>query len=132
VEFYADWDSSKMHIMAFGLKLDKEQKRLELLGIVISNKDKLQFYLEQIYALNMFDKKEMVHWVNKPILIKDDYDEAKLYFKNLVKDFETYTQNNGGTSSKQGYKSANMAANVGNELRKYIQEIASAAAAGKE
>ncbi len=33
---------------------------------------------------------------------------------------------------KQGYKSANMAANFGNKLRKYIQEIASAAAAGKE
>jgi hypothetical protein len=50
-EFYADWDSSIMHITAFGLKLDKEQKRLELLGILISNKDKLQFYMEQIYAL---------------------------------------------------------------------------------
>ncbi len=50
-----------MHIMAFGLKLDKEQKRLELLGIVISNKDKLQFYMEQIYASNKFNKKEMVN-----------------------------------------------------------------------
>ncbi len=49
-----------MHITAFGLKLDKEQKRLKLLGIYISNKDNLQFYMEQIYALNMFGKKEMV------------------------------------------------------------------------
>ena len=65
-------------------------------------------------------------------MIKDDYNKAILYFENLVKDFVTYTQNSGGTSSKQGYKSANMAANVGNKLRKYIQEIASAAAAGKE
>jgi hypothetical protein len=29
----------------------------------------------------MFDKKEMVDWENKPILIKDNYIEAKLYFK---------------------------------------------------
>ena len=72
--------------------------------------------MEQIYASNMFNKKEMINWENKPILIKDNYDEAKLYFENLVKDFETYTQNCGGTSSKQGYKSANMAANVGNNL----------------
>jgi hypothetical protein len=121
-----------MHIMAFGLKLDKEQKYLELLGIFISNKDKIQFYMKQIYVSDIFDKKEMVDWEDKTILIKDDYNEAKLYFKNLVKDFKTYTQNSGGTSSNQGYESANMAANVGNKLRRYIQEIASAAAAGKE
>jgi hypothetical protein len=53
-EFYANWDSSTMHITAVGLKLDKEQKQLKLLGILISNKDKLQFYMEQIYALNIF------------------------------------------------------------------------------
>ena len=47
--------------------------------------------MEQIYPLNMFDKKEMVDWENKPITIKDDYDEARLYFEHLVKDFETYT-----------------------------------------
>jgi hypothetical protein len=99
-EFYANWDSSIMHITAFGLKLDKEQKQLELLGILISNKDKLQFYMEQIYASNILDKKEMINWENKPIVVKDDYNEAKLYFKNLVKDFETYSQNGGGTLAK--------------------------------
>jgi hypothetical protein len=41
------WDSTIMHIKAFGLRLDKVQKRLELLGIAISDKDKLQFYMEQ-------------------------------------------------------------------------------------
>jgi hypothetical protein len=72
VEFYADWDSLVMHITAFGLKLDKEQKQLKLLGIAISGKDKLQFYMEQIYASNMFDKKEMIDWENKPVVVKDD------------------------------------------------------------
>ena len=64
--------------------------------------------------------------------MKDCYDQAKLYFENLMKDFKTYTQNSGGTAAKQGYKSANMAADVGNKLRKYIQEIAMAAAVEKE
>jgi hypothetical protein len=131
-EFYADWDSLIMHITAFGLKLDKEQKQLELLGILISDTDKLQFYMEQIYASNIFDKKEMIDWENKPTVVKDDYDEATLYFKNLVKDFKTYMQNSGGTSAKQGYESANMAADIGDELQKHIQEIASMAAAEKE
>ena len=131
-EFYAEWDSSIMHITAFGLKLNEEQQRLALLGIVISDDDKLQFYMEQIYSSNIFDKKEMVEWENKPIVIKDDFIEAKRYFENLVKDFETYSQNSGGTAAKQGYDSANMAADVGDELRRYIQAIATAAAADKE
>jgi hypothetical protein len=85
--FYADWESSTMHTIAFGLKLDKKQKRLKVLGIKISNKDKLQFYMEQIYTSNMFNKKEMVDWENKPILIKDNYIDAILCFEQLIKDF---------------------------------------------
>jgi hypothetical protein len=74
----------------------------------------------------------MVTWENKPIIIKDNYDQAKLYFETLVKDFETYTQNSGGGATKTGYESANHMADVGNEIRKYIQEIASATVAEKE
>jgi hypothetical protein len=120
-----------MHLTAFGMKLDKDQNRFNRLGIVISNKDKLQFYLEKIYASNCFDKAEKVAWENKPILIKDDYDKAKRYFKTLIKDFETYTQNSGGTVSKAGYNSANQVADVGDKIQKYIQEIASGTVANK-
>ena len=74
----------------------------------------------------------MVDWENKPIAIKDDYNEAKTYFKGLVRDFETYTQNSGGDSGKKGYESANQMADVGDEIRKYIQEIASASAANND
>jgi hypothetical protein len=55
-EFYTAWDSSDVHITAFGMKHDKEQSQLDQLGIVTSNKDKLQVYLEQIYLSNCFDK----------------------------------------------------------------------------
>ncbi len=54
----------------------------ELLGIFISNGDKIQFYMEQIYVSNMFDKNEMVDWENKPILIKDDYTKQNSISKN--------------------------------------------------
>jgi hypothetical protein len=76
-EFYTDWDSSDVHITVFGMKLDKEQNQLDRFGIVISNGNKLQFCLKQIYASNCFDKTEMVTWENKPIIIKDDYTQAK-------------------------------------------------------
>ena len=88
--------------------------------------------MEKTYSSNCFDKKEMVDWENKPIAIKDDYDKAKLYFEGLVRDFKTYTQNSGGNSGKKGYESANQMADVGDEIRKYIQEIASASVASNE
>jgi hypothetical protein len=115
-----------MHLMAFGMKLGKEQARINSLGVVISNKDKLQFYMEQIYLSNCFNKKEMVDWENKPIATKDDYNEAKLYFEGLIRDFKTYMQNSSGNSAKMGYESTNQMADVGDEIQKYIQEIASA------
>ncbi len=40
-EFYMDWDTSDMHLTAFSMKLNKDQNRLNRLGIIISNKDKL-------------------------------------------------------------------------------------------
>ncbi len=67
-----------MHLTAFGMKLDKEQARIDRLGVVISNKDKLQFYMEQIYVSNCFDKKEMVDWENKPINIKGGLQQSKV------------------------------------------------------
>jgi hypothetical protein len=114
------------------MKLDKDQVRLDRLGIVISDEDKLQFYLEKIYASNCFDKTEMVTWENKQFIIKDDYEQAKQYFETLVKDFEIYTQNSGGGASKTGYESVNNIADVRDEIRKYIQEITSATIANKE
>jgi len=94
------------HLTAFGKHLDDEQIRIERFGINISNEDKLQFYLEQMYASNTFDKKEMTEWENKPVAIKDDFAQAKLYFEGLVKDYETYKQNSGRTTGKSKYDSA--------------------------
>ncbi len=102
------------------------------MGIVISDNNNLQFYLKQIHASNCFDNTEMVTWENKPILIKDDYTQAKAYFQNLVKDFGTYTQNSGSKTGKMRYKSINHMADVGNKIRKYIQDITSTTVVDKE
>ncbi len=87
-----------------------------------------------MYASNHFDKKEMTEWENKSIAIKDDFDRAKLYFEGLVKDYEVYGQNSNGTSGKHNFKSTNQAtkADAGDELRKYIAEIAQAAVTQEE
>ena len=36
-EFHDNWDSTVMHLTAFGMKLDKEQARIDRLGVVISD-----------------------------------------------------------------------------------------------
>jgi hypothetical protein len=43
-----------------------------------------------MYASNSFDKNEMTKWENKLEITKNNFDKAKLYFKGLVKDYETY------------------------------------------
>jgi hypothetical protein len=72
---YYEWDS-KIHLPAFGKRLDDDQICIEHFGITISDEDKLQFYLEQMYASNHFDKNETTEWENKTITIKDNFDEA--------------------------------------------------------
>ena len=102
----------------------------------MNKRDRNHDILKRLHGANLriklFDKKEMVDWENKHVNIKDDYDKAKLYFEGLVRDFETYTQNSGGNSGKRGYESANQMADVGDEIQKYIQEIASASVTSNE
>ncbi len=133
IAYYAEWDG-KQHLTASGKRLDDDQVRIKCFGITISDKDKLQFCLEQMYALNHFDKKEMTEWKNKPEAIKNDFNNAKTYFEGLVRDYEVYEQNSGGTTGKHNFKSVNQAAEAdhGNELHQYIARIAQAAVKQEE
>ena len=59
---------------------------------------------------------------------------AKQYFEGLIRDFEVYEQNSGGTTGKNKYESVNHAANAAkdNELCQYIVQIAAAAVTKEE
>jgi hypothetical protein len=119
VEYWTKWDC-KLHLTAFGKQLDDEQIRIERFGITISDKDKLRFYLEQMYSSNQFDQTQMTTWENKSEAIKTDWTEAKQYFEGLIQDYEVYKQNSGSTAGKGRYESANQAAeaNKGDEIQK--------------
>jgi hypothetical protein len=58
--------------------------------ITISDEDKLQFYLDQIYNSNIFDKAKMMEWEQKPSTTKTDYTRAKDHFEGRVKAHDTY------------------------------------------
>jgi hypothetical protein len=132
-DYYTEWDN-EIHLTTFRKRLDDKQMCIQSFGITIFNEDKLQFYLEQMYACNSFNKKEMTEWENKPEIIKNDFKEAKLYFEGLVQDYETYKQNSGGMMGKSKYKRVNQAkeAEQGDELCEYIAKIATATVACAE
>ena len=130
--YFAKWDSIE-HLTAFGKRLDDDQTSLVRSDITISDEDKLQFYLEQMYDSNIFDKAEMMEWEQQPIITKTDYALAKRYFELRVKAHDTYIQNsNGGTAGRHNYESANNMADIGDEIRDYIAKIASASVANNE
>ncbi len=133
IAYYAEWDGEQ-YLTGFGKHLDDNQVRIKWFGIIITKKDKLQFYLKQMYASNHFDKKEMTEWENKPEAIKNYFNDAKTYFEGLVRDYKVYEQNSSGTAGKHNFETANQAteSNRGNELRQHIAGIAQAAVKQEE
>jgi hypothetical protein len=113
--YFAKWDGNE-HLTAFGKRLDNDQNMLIRSDITISDEDKIQFYLEQIYDSNLFE----------PTLIKTDYTLAKAQFEALVKSHDTYAQNSGGgTAGRHAYESANSMADLGDKIKDYIAKLAS-------
>ena len=60
--YYAKWDEEE-HLTAFGKRLEDGQDRLVRSDIIIPGKDKLQFYLKQMYASGRFNKHKSRHTV---------------------------------------------------------------------
>jgi hypothetical protein len=86
------------NLTAFGMRLNDEQVSLVRSDIAITNDDKVQFFLEQMYESNIFDKMEMTNWENQPVATKTDFDIAREYFEKLIKLYDTYKQNAGASS----------------------------------
>jgi hypothetical protein len=118
--YYTKWDGEE-HLTTFGKRLDDEQKALVRSDVTITDEDKLQFYLEEMYDSNHFDKNKMLDWEKKSTAVKSNYTNTKTYFEDLVKATDTYEQNaGGGTTSHNKYESANQLTDRGNEIRDYI------------
>jgi hypothetical protein len=128
--YYTPWNPEE-HLTAFGMRLTNDQVSLIRSEVTISDDDKLQFYLEQMYESNTFDKMEMMTWENQPTATKTDFNLARDYFEKLIKSYDTYEQN-AGTGAQNTYDSASRLADVGDKLREYINQIASANAQQKE
>ena len=94
--YYTKWNHAAEHLMAFGKRLDNNQCSLVQSDVTIADDDKLQFYLEEIYDSNRFNKQEMLTWEREPAATKTDLDLAKAHFETIVNATNTYKQNAGG------------------------------------
>jgi hypothetical protein len=128
--YYTKWEHTIEHLMAFGRRLNNDQRAFVQSDVTIADENKLQYYLEEIYDSNRFDKQEMLTWERQPAATKTDFDLAEAHFKEIVNATDTYEQNaGGGTAGHNRYESANQMADHGDEIREYIQQLASASAA---
>jgi hypothetical protein len=127
-EYYTKWDADK-HLTAFGKCLNDDQRALVRSDVTIAGDNKLQFYLEEVYGSNCFDKQEMLTWEQQPTAMKTNYDLAQAYFERIVKATDTYKQNaRGGTAGRNCYESTNQMVDARDKIRKYIQQLASTGA----
>ena len=76
-----------------------------IMKVKILYNDKLQFYIEQMYAGQVFDGKQMKVWEKKFNTAKT-IGNTKDYLKEIVDDNEMYTSNSSGMARKSGFDSA--------------------------
>jgi hypothetical protein len=70
--YYTKWDGNE-HLTAFKKHLNDNQRALVRSKVTIADKDKLQFYLEEMYDSNHFDKNEMLDCEQQITAIKTNY-----------------------------------------------------------
>jgi hypothetical protein len=101
--FNLQWDYTT-HITKFARELDKQQKLCREIGVPAADLTKIQKYVENMYASEMFDDKEMRAWENKPDADKT-WPAAKTYFVELYKSKRKFNEER--EARKGGFESAN-------------------------
>jgi len=101
--FRVQWDATS-HITKYARELDKQQRLCRDIGIPAPGLTKIQYYVENMYASEMFDEKEMNTWENKPSADKD-WTNAKAYFEDLYRSKRKYMEEREARAS--GFESAN-------------------------
>ena len=129
-EYYEPWDPQH-HITELYKRLDDDQAALAANNIPISDEDKLQFFIEQMYESKNFDREQYVAWEKRPAATKT-WAGAKEYFEELTNDIDEYEANIGGTAKRAKFESAANVDEGDDSLRQYFDSLAEAATADKE
>ena len=116
------WEAEE-HITSFGTRLDRQQRKLATFSppIHISDEDKLQRYLEEMWKrTDVFDEKFMTEWTSRTIAQKT-WAHAKAYFEAKVKAIENFHAAGGQSNT---YASANSAIELKNAVSTALEKFA--------
>ena len=81
--FYCGWNNQEEHITRFTQRHDDKHTKLQLDRLVISDVDKLQHYMLQMWDCLLFDQLPMTEWTIKPNKNKS-YENAVTFFNEKV------------------------------------------------
>ena len=87
----------------FATRLDKEQTRLTVDGVVIPDPDKFQHYLSEIYKSGIFTTEAITQWTEKPPA-QQTYANARTFFEAKQRGMETVQRITGGGHRRRGLR----------------------------
>ena len=61
-DYYQPWVHGRIHITDFRDQLDQDQEEWQEYKIIISNHDKLLFYVQKMYRSGFFERATMEKW----------------------------------------------------------------------
>jgi hypothetical protein len=130
-DYYKAWDvASGVSLSAFTKALNERKIELIQHNITIEEEDMMEHYMVQMYASNAFSKADMKEWEQKSELDRDDWTVMQEYFRDKMTLNEAYNNNNEGNAATLYGSSANIIeeqenilADMGDQIREYIQQI---------
>ena len=133
-EYFSGWAEDE-HITAFAARLKRGKKELAVNDITVTDEEICDHYVIEMYGRGVFDKSEMTEYEKKPDPQKT-WAATQAYFEGVVSEHEEYENNTGGRNKRVKFDSAASVheadADLGDDLRRYIQSLASEKEANKE
>ena len=103
--YYRGWQVDNDEALTdYAKRIDKEQVQMGQDGIAISNDDKLQHFMEEMYDSGQFERPHYQDWEDRPDFEKT-WVEAVKYFEAVIEAMGTFEDNVGGTVKKSKYES---------------------------
>ena len=104
--YYRGWEVHiDEHIEEFVKRLNEEQKSLVRDQVKVTDDDKLQHFMEEMYDCNIFDRRDYKEWEDKADPDKT-WAAAVKHFQDIVDNMDTYEHNVGNTAKRSKFESA--------------------------
>jgi hypothetical protein len=133
-DYYKPWDvAGGVALSAFTKALDKRKEELTHHNITIDEEDIKEHYMVQMYHSRAFAETDMKEWENKSKADRDDWAIMKTFFREKMALNKAHINNNKrndttlyGSSANITFEQEEKLADMGDQIREYIQQITQA------